>query len=45
MPLYHAYQAHNDVLAPFRLAAQSHSALLWMRQTEGSAWRKVSAPM
>ena len=45
MPLYHAYQAHNDVLAPFRLAAQSHSALLWMRQTEGSAWRKVSAAL
>jgi poly(3-hydroxybutyrate) depolymerase len=43
--LYHAYQSHSDVLAPMRLMAQHHSALLWWRQTEGSAVRKVSAAM
>ncbi|WP_374669406.1 polyhydroxyalkanoate depolymerase [Ramlibacter sp.] len=43
--LYHAYQTHTDLLAPFRLAAQHHSALLWWRQTEGSAVRKLSAAM
>jgi poly(3-hydroxybutyrate) depolymerase len=43
--LYHAYQSHSDVLAPLRLLAQHHSALLWWRDTEGSAVRKASAAM
>ncbi|NML46505.1 polyhydroxyalkanoate depolymerase [Ramlibacter sp. G-1-2-2] len=43
--LYHAYQAHSNALSPLRLAAQHHSALLWWRQTEGSAMRKVAAAL
>ncbi len=43
--LYHAYQAQADTLAPLRLLAQHHSALLWWRQTEGSAMRKISAAL
>jgi poly(3-hydroxybutyrate) depolymerase len=43
--LYHAYQAHSDVLSPLRLAAQHHGALLWWRQTEGSALRKMAAAL
>jgi poly(3-hydroxybutyrate) depolymerase len=43
--LYHAYQAHSDVLAPLRLAAQHQSALLWWRQTEGSGVRKAAAAL
>lgn len=43
--LYHAYQSHSDTLAPLRLLAQHHSALLWWRETEGSAVRKMSAAL
>lgn len=43
--LYHAYQSHADTLAPLRLLAQHHSALLWWRQTEGSAVRKAAAAL
>jgi poly(3-hydroxybutyrate) depolymerase len=43
--LYHAYQSHTDTLAPLRLLAQHHSALLWWRQTEGSAVRKAAAAL
>ena len=43
--LYHAYQSHTDTLAPLRLLAQHHSALLWWRQTEGSALRKAAAAL
>jgi poly(3-hydroxybutyrate) depolymerase len=43
--LYHAYQSHADALAPLRLGAQHHSALLWWRDTEGSALRKASAAL
>jgi poly(3-hydroxybutyrate) depolymerase len=43
--LYHAYQAHSDVLSPLRLAAQHHGALFWWRQTEGSALRKMAAAL
>ena len=43
--LYHAYQGQADSLAPLRLLAQHHSALLWWRQTEGSAVRKLSAAL
>ena len=43
--LYQAYQTQNDLLAPFRLLAQSSSAALWLDQTEGSLVRKMSAAM
>jgi poly(3-hydroxybutyrate) depolymerase len=43
--MYHAYQSHADVLAPLRLLAQHHSALLWWRETEGSALRKAAATL
>ena len=43
--LYQAYQTQNDLLAPFRLLAQSSSAALWLDQTEGSMVRKMSAAM
>jgi len=43
--LYHAYQSQSDALSPWRLLAQQHSALLWWRQTEGSALRKASAAL
>ena len=43
--MYHAYQTHSDVLAPMRLLAQHHSALLWWRQTEGSPVREAAAAL
>lgn len=43
--LYHAYQAHSNALSPLRLLAQHHGALLWWRQTEGSAVRKMAAAL
>lgn len=43
--LYHAYQSQADALAPLRLLAQHHGALLWWRQTEGSAVRKAAAAL
>jgi poly(3-hydroxybutyrate) depolymerase len=43
--LYHAYQAHSDAVSPLRLMAQHQSALLWLRNTEGSALRKISAAL
>jgi poly(3-hydroxybutyrate) depolymerase len=43
--LYHAYQAHSDVLAPLRLGAQHHGALLWWRNTEGSPVRQAAAAL
>ena len=43
--LYHAYQAHSNALSPLRLAAQHHGALLWWRQTEGTALRKMAAAL
>jgi len=43
--LYHAYQSHTDTLAPLRLLAQHHSALLWWRETEGSPVRKAAAAL
>lgn len=41
--LYHAYQLQSDLMSPMRLLAQATSASLWLRQTEGSMLRKVSA--
>ncbi|MGE0498088.1 MAG: polyhydroxyalkanoate depolymerase [Ramlibacter sp.] len=41
--LYQAYQTQSDLMSPFRLLAQSTSAGLWLRQTEGSVMRKLSA--
>ena len=41
--LYHAYQLQSDLMSPMRLLAQATSAGLWLRQTEGSMLRKVSA--
>ena len=43
--LYHAYQAQSDAASPLRLMAQHQSALLWLRNTEGSALRKISAAL
>lgn len=43
--LYHAYQSQTDTLAPWRLLAQHHSAMLWWRQTEGSPVRKAAAAL
>lgn len=43
--LYHAYQTHADALAPARLLAQHHGALLWWRETEGSPVRKLAAAL
>jgi len=43
--LYHAYQSQTDTLAPLRLLAQHHSALLWWRETEGSPVRKAAAAL
>jgi poly(3-hydroxybutyrate) depolymerase len=43
--LYHAYQAHADALAPLRLSAQHHGALLWWRGTEGSPVRRAAAAL
>ncbi|MBX3588159.1 MAG: polyhydroxyalkanoate depolymerase [Ramlibacter sp.] len=41
--LYQAYQTQSDLMSPFRLLAQTTSAGLWLRQTEGSVMRKLSA--
>ena len=41
--LYQAYQTQTDLMSPLRLLAQHSSALLWLRQTEGSLLRKWSA--
>jgi poly(3-hydroxybutyrate) depolymerase len=41
--LYQAYQAHSDLGSPLRLLAQQQSALLWLRQTEGTLVRKIAA--
>ena len=43
--LYHAYQAQSDSVSPLRLLAQHQSALLRLRNTEGSALRKISAAL
>jgi poly(3-hydroxybutyrate) depolymerase len=43
--LYHAYQAHSDVLSPLRLMAQHHGSLLRVRQTEGTPLRRLSAAL
>lgn len=43
--LYHAYQTHADALAPARLLAQHHGALLWWRETEGSPVRRLAAAL
>ncbi|MBK8072295.1 MAG: polyhydroxyalkanoate depolymerase [Ramlibacter sp.] len=41
--LYQAYQTQSDLISPLRLLAQHSSALMWLRQTEGSVLRKFSA--
>ena len=41
--MYQAYQLQSDLMSPMRLLAQSSSAALWLRQTEGSLLRKLSA--
>lgn len=41
--LYQAYQLQSDLMSPMRLLAQATSASLWLRQTEGSMLRKISA--
>lgn len=41
--LYQAYQLQSDLMSPMRLMAQATSAGLWLRQTEGSMLRKISA--
>jgi poly(3-hydroxybutyrate) depolymerase len=41
--LYQAYQAQSDLLSPLRLFAQNQGAWMWMRNTEGSLLRKLSA--
>ena len=41
--LYQAYQLQSDLISPLRLMAQSLSASLWVRETEGSVMRKVAA--
>jgi poly(3-hydroxybutyrate) depolymerase len=41
--LYQAYQTQTELMSPLRLLAQHSSALLWLRQTEGSLLRKWSA--
>ncbi|MDF3822552.1 polyhydroxyalkanoate depolymerase [Leptospira sp. 96542] len=43
--LYHAYQSQADLMSPLRLLAQSGSATLWMRHTEGSLLRRTSAAL
>ncbi len=40
---YHAYQAHADLTAPMRLAAQFNAAGLWLQRTEKTLVRQVSA--
>lgn len=41
--LYQAYQLQSDLMSPMRLLAQASSASLWLRQTEGTVLRKISA--
>ena len=41
--MYQAFQLQSDLLSPMRLLAQHMSAALWMRETEGSVMRKLSA--
>ena len=43
--LYQAFQAHSDLMSPFRQMAQSGSAAFWFSDTEGSWLRKMSASM
>ncbi|MDR3451507.1 MAG: polyhydroxyalkanoate depolymerase [Rhodoferax sp.] len=41
--LYQAYQNQSDLMSPLRLLAQGVSATFWLRHTEGSLLRKLSA--
>lgn len=41
--LYQAYQTQSNLTAPLRLIAQQQSALLWLRHSEGSPLRSLSA--
>lgn len=41
--MYQAYQLQSDLISPMRLMAQSLSATLWLRETEGSLVRKAAA--
>ncbi len=41
--MYQAYQLQSDLVSPLRLLAQHLSAALWLKETEGSFMRKVSA--
>ncbi|MET0520285.1 MAG: polyhydroxyalkanoate depolymerase, partial [Burkholderiaceae bacterium] len=41
--LYTAYQWQSDLLSPLRLAAQQLAASMWLRRTEKSALRALSA--
>ncbi|MCJ0763961.1 polyhydroxyalkanoate depolymerase [Variovorax terrae] len=41
--LYQAYQTQSDLMSPWRLLAQHGSAALWLRETEGSMLRRLSA--
>ena len=43
--LYDAYQTQSNLTSPLRLIAQHHSAMLWLRNTEGSIQRKASAAL
>jgi poly(3-hydroxybutyrate) depolymerase len=43
--LYQAYQTQSNLTSPLRLIAQHQSALLLLRNTEGSLLRKMSAAM
>jgi poly(3-hydroxybutyrate) depolymerase len=43
--LYQAFQAHSDLMSPFRQMAESGSAAFWFSDTEGSWLRKMSASM
>ena len=41
--LYQAYQLQSDLMSPLRLLAQQASASLWLRKTERSLLRRLSA--
>ena len=41
--LYQAYQLQSDLMSPLRMLAQSMSASFWLRDTERSPLRSVSA--
>ncbi len=43
--LYQAYQTQSNLTSPLRLIAQHQSALFWLRHTEGSFQRKISAAL